>query len=220
MEFRQKIMIITGHYGCGKTNFSLNLARQLSLAGPVTLVDLDVVNPYFRVSDFTGLLPGNVKVILPNYSRSTLDVPAISPEVYSVFGPGEGHVIFDAGGDDAGATALGRFSDHIKNAGYEMLYVVNQYRMQVADPRDAAAMLRDIERASRLKATGIINNSHLGGQTDAKIVLGSIPYAREVARVTGLPLAATVTSEHVEVEDGAGGEIFKAKILVKSPWQV
>ena len=42
-------VIVAGHYGSGKTNLSLNLALRLREEGkPVTLCDLDVVNPYFR----------------------------------------------------------------------------------------------------------------------------------------------------------------------------
>ena len=62
----KRFTVVTGHYGCGKTNLSINLA--LDLAGEraaargmaagdetaVTLVDLDVVNPYFRSSDYTA----------------------------------------------------------------------------------------------------------------------------------------------------------------------
>lgn len=40
------ITIVAGHYGAGKTNFSVNLALDLVEAGrEVTLVDLDIVNP-------------------------------------------------------------------------------------------------------------------------------------------------------------------------------
>ena len=49
----KKITIITGHYGSGKTNLAVNLALQLADAGEkVTIVDFDIVNPYFRTADF------------------------------------------------------------------------------------------------------------------------------------------------------------------------
>ena len=44
-----RLLIITGHYGTGKTEFSVNLALDLAEAGEkVRLADLDIVNPYFR----------------------------------------------------------------------------------------------------------------------------------------------------------------------------
>ena len=79
-----KFLVICGHYGSGKTNFSLNLARELAgLGEKVTIVDMDIVNPYFRSSDYTGFLAQEgIEVIAPGYAGSTLDVPALSPEIY------------------------------------------------------------------------------------------------------------------------------------------
>ena len=43
----KRFTIICGHYGCGKTNLSLNLAIDAARRGEnVTLVDMDIVNPY------------------------------------------------------------------------------------------------------------------------------------------------------------------------------
>ena len=42
------MIVITGHYGSGKTSIAANLALDLARQEPVTLVDLDIVNPYFR----------------------------------------------------------------------------------------------------------------------------------------------------------------------------
>ena len=51
------VTLVVGHYGVGKTNFSVNLAIDLAAEGNhVTLVDLDIVNPYFRASE--QRLPG------------------------------------------------------------------------------------------------------------------------------------------------------------------
>ena len=57
-----------------------------------------------------------------------------------------------------------------------------------ADPLDAVALLRDIEKKSRLKCTGIINNSNIGVETDEKILFNSFEYISEVCRISGLPL--------------------------------
>ena len=45
----KKITIIAGHFGSGKTEVALNLAMQSGRDGQATrLLDLDIVNPYFR----------------------------------------------------------------------------------------------------------------------------------------------------------------------------
>ena len=49
------ITVICGHYGVGKTNLAVNLAIDSAAEGvPTTLIDLDIVNPYFRASRVRG----------------------------------------------------------------------------------------------------------------------------------------------------------------------
>ena len=191
MDFHS-LTIICGHYGTGKTNLSLNIAINAAKTGrSVTLVDLDIVNPYFRSSDYLTLLREHgIHLIAPGSAGSTLDVPALPAEIYSVFDSPD-FVIFDIGGDDAGATALGRFSSNITVHGYEMLYVINRYRPMTSHSPDAVELLREIETASRLKATGIINNSHLMTLTNEQTVLDSLEFAKETARALKLPIKMT-----------------------------
>jgi len=56
IEKLKDFIVVTGHYGCGKTNFTINLALDFVKAGrKVTVVDMDLINPYFRTSDFKGI---------------------------------------------------------------------------------------------------------------------------------------------------------------------
>ena len=41
-------IVLAGNYGSGKTELALNMAVQYSGQFRTTLVDLDIVNPYFR----------------------------------------------------------------------------------------------------------------------------------------------------------------------------
>lgn len=183
------ITVICGHYGCGKTNLALNLALEAAGEGPVTLVDLDVVNPYFRSSDYRGILKeSGVRLIAPVFAGTTLDTPTLPPDIQSIFAPGAGRVFIDAGGDDVGATALGGLSANLSRAGYELIYVINRYRVLSRTPDECAALLGEIETASRLKATGIVNNSHLGVETTREDVMAALPFAKATAQATGLPL--------------------------------
>ena len=46
------VAVVCGHYGVGKTNLTLNIALDAAAGGrAVTVIDLDVVNPFFRSSD-------------------------------------------------------------------------------------------------------------------------------------------------------------------------
>lgn len=197
MDSKQRITIICGHYGCGKTNLTLNLALERAALGqPVTVVDLDIVNPYFRSSEYRSLLEGQgVRLISPVFAGTTLDTPILPPEVSSIFDEAAGQVFIDAGGDDAGVTALGGLHARLEESGYSMLYVVNRYRALSQTAGEAAALLGEIEHACRLRATGIVNNSHLGVETKLADLERALPFAQEAARLTGLPLLYSTTPD-------------------------
>lgn len=222
-----RFTIVTGHYGSGKTNLSINLALDVARSyEEVMLVDLDIVNPYFRSSDYTAMLAGHgVRVISPTFAGTTLDTPSLSAEVSAAFDTA-GAVVFDVGGDDVGATALGRYAREISAIDHEMLYVVNRYRNLTAEPAEAAALLAEIEAACHLKATGVVNNSHLKEETTSATVLDSLDFGRQTAALLGLPLRFTTVPERLlaEVSDVPGTASFvenayPIRIHVRTPWE-
>ena len=188
---RNKLIIITGHYGSGKTNVAVNLAVKLNNDGKkVTIVDMDIVNPYFRTADSALMLADKgIKCIIPEFANSNIDLPAIPAEIYSTFEPDDNEcVIYDVGGDDDGAVVLGMYKQYFDKCGYDMWCVCNMYRPLIADPADAAALISDIERKSQLKCTGIINNSNLSVETTDEVVTDSFGYIDTISKITGLPV--------------------------------
>ena len=104
-----RFIVITGNYGSGKTELSLNLALHFAKGEKTTLVDLDIVNPYFRTGEKADMLQDSgVRVLMPTFAMTTVDIPALPAEIQSVFEVPSDRVIFDVGGDDTGAAALGR----------------------------------------------------------------------------------------------------------------
>lgn len=185
----KRIIIVAGHYGAGKTNVAVSLALKNASSGSV-IVDLDTVNPYFRAADSgVALQAAGVRTLFPEFANSNVDIPTLPPDIASVFLSDE-TVIFDVGGDD-GASALGVFRRDICSVGYEMLYVINMYRPLIAEPEDAVANMREIESYSRLRFTGIVNNSNLGAETARETVEASAEYAARVSELSGLPLVFT-----------------------------
>ncbi len=222
VRIENRIHIICGHYGCGKTNLALNLALSLRGRGEtVTVADLDIVNPYFRTADYKEVLEKQgIRVICPHSAGTTIDAPQINAEIFSIFDRPEGHVVIDVGGDDAGAAALGRFARQIEAAGgCEMLYVVNHYRKLVETPEEAVSLLREVEAASRLRATGLVNNSHLSSLTTPDDILASLPYANQAAREAGLPLVMTTAPRALFEElEGKVANLYPVDLLVQPPW--
>jgi signal recognition particle GTPase len=215
----KKITVITGHYGTGKTNFAVNQAVKLAEKGEkVTIVDFDIVNPYFRTADFGELFKEKGVILAASmYANTSLDIPAISFDIERMaYEPG--YLIVDVGGDDAGAIGLGRYAEALEKYkdDLDMLYVVNAYRYLTKDSSEALKLMYEIEEVSRMKHTGIINNSNLGKETTAETILRSISYAEEIAAKAGLPLKGTVYRDDLSVSVQNG---IPAKVYVKPVWE-
>ena len=123
-----RFSVVTGNYGSGKTEISLNLAFAAAKEKKTTLVDLDIVNPYFRTGEKAEELEkAGIHVLMPVFAMTTVDIPALPAEIQSVFESHSEQVIFDVGGDDTGAAALGRyFPSFMKNrADTTVAFVIN-----------------------------------------------------------------------------------------------
>lgn len=211
--------MVTGHYGSGKTNLSLNLAMAYRGQGErVVLADLDIVNPYFRTADFGAFAERNgIELVASDYAGSSLDIPALTARLDASIGA-DARLIIDVGGDDAGAYALGRYAPRLRESGYSMLYVINAYRYLMREPEETLRLLRGIERASRLEATHIANCSNLGPDTAPEEVAASAVYADRVAELCGLPLALTAARREIAGELGGLDNVFPVEVYVTAPW--
>ena len=127
----KRITVFMGHYGSGKTFVSVNYAISLAKKNlPVSIYDLDIVNPYFRTVDAKEKLKKeNVELVVSPFAQTNVDIPAMNSKAYKMVDDLTRFAVADIGGDDRGALALGRFSDKIKKENnYEALLVVNKCR--------------------------------------------------------------------------------------------
>ena len=183
--------LFAGHYGSGKTNIAVNYALYLAKTGKsVCIADLDIVNPYFRTKDSAKELEAaGVTLISPQFANSNVDLPALPAEAYRLVQDRSTYGIMDIGGDDRGAYALGRYVDAIKKENnYRMVFVANCYRPLTPTAEEALEVMREIEAACGLQFTDIINNSNLGTETTAEMVLDSLDYIQKLSQLSGLPV--------------------------------
>lgn len=190
ISWTQKVLIIAGHYGSGKTELALNLAFAHAAEG-VTLVDLDIVNPFFRANELRRkLTKAGVHLIAPTFANTTVDVPSLPADILSIFVDTR-PAILDVGGDHAGARVLGQYRRHIDKAGYAFWVIANARRPLTRTTEDIATMAREIQHTSGLTVTGIVNATNLGDETTADIVAEGLEITRDAAKELGIPMVAT-----------------------------
>ena len=193
--------VLLGSFGSGKSELALNMSIDAAKRGPCTLVDLDVINPYFRTSERGDVLtPAGVELIMPPYALEKIEIMSLSARVYSAFTPGEGSVFFDIGGDHVGSIALGQYKpyfDNIPDEHKHILFIVNPMRPTAADVESAYNVLYKIQFVSRLNVTGIVNNANLAGETTVENLIDGYELVKALSEKTGIPVWGTSGTKEV-----------------------
>lgn len=223
--FEKRLSLFTGHFGSGKTEVAVNYAIKLAQAGYKTaIVDFDIINPFFRTADAKAELErNNIKVVLPMYANTNVDIPAIPPEIYSLFQNKEYKVVLDVGGDDLGAKAVSRFKEEITADDYEMFFVVNTKRIMTDTPEKIIEMIALIEEGANVKVTKLVNNSNLLEETTPEVILEGNRIISEVSQKLNIPIALTAGLEEVAAQldekQLGGSEVLLLTKQIHLPWQ-
>lgn len=187
--------VMIGNFGSGKTELSLNFVMNAAKTGKSILVDLDIINPYFRSAERKDDLErAGVKLLYPLFALSTVDVPALPPDIYSVFVGDYETVVFDVGGDPAGATALGQYKANfsaLPEGALQVFYVVNAHRPMSSTSEQVLDMIHRISYRSRLSITGLVNNSNLSYETKGEDLIAGYDLLKAVSEQTGIPVVYT-----------------------------
>lgn len=220
----KRIRIIIGHYGSGKSEFSINYAVKLAELGrKVAIADLDIVNMYFRSREKAKEMEDlGVKVIGSQINAPAIEVPSISAEVYAPLQDESFNLVLDVGGDQVGARALGRYVEYFKEGNYDMFFVLNANRPETQTLEKTLEYMTKIEDVSRAKITGIVNNTHLLKSTTAEDVLRGQQLALEVAERTNIKLRYISVLEEVSpsLPKDLEGEIFPIKLFMRDAWML
>jgi hypothetical protein len=193
-SFANALLVIVGGYGSGKSEISVNLARYLAVSqpDPVSIADLDLVNPYFRSREALEQLNSlGVKVIAPQGDMQHADLPIVMPEIRGAIGGSDGPVILDVGGDDVGSRVLSSLGESLSGTPHDMLFVHNAGRPFTADVANSLRMIEEIQHAANLEITGIISNTHMMDHTTSELILEGLVVAKKTAESVGVPVVFT-----------------------------
>ena len=187
-------IIITGHYGSGKTEFVINYAIKLASSNSkVRIADLDVVNPYFRAREAKeNLLAEGIELYASNLgAENHMDMPAIAAGIKTCFFKSEAANIIDIGGDSSGARVLGSYRRLIPE-GYHMWMVINRYRPKTSSLALCTEAIDRVEKASGLKINGLINNTNLLEETTAELIYEGEFFMNLLSEAIHIPVEFTM----------------------------
>lgn len=202
----KNIIFLTGHYGSGKSEVAINL----SLLNKVDyLIDLDIINPYFRTRELEQICSSNEIKLISSSIKDGLgsDLPYISKEIYIPFITNK-KAVYDLGGDPVGAKLINQFSEFdFKNV--HIFLVINVFREETSDCNKIIKLIKDIENCTNRKITGLINNSNLLRKTSYEDILYGQKVIDEVSESTNLKIMYTSINKNLLNQK----TVFKGKII-------
>jgi len=217
-----RLTVISGAFGTGKTEVAINLALRLREEGhePVTLVDLDIVNLYFRSRQRAYELEQlGIRVLSSVEGMENADLPALSPAIFACFDRKDGPVVFDLGGSDLGGVVAAYLHRGFAAEPCNHWLVVNPYRPFNESTAATLDMAAQIEARSRLPITGMIANPHLISETTTGVILDGLERVRQVGRY---PLVCLTVMEEFYAPgafDAAGVPVMVIRKQMKQPWE-
>lgn len=225
----KRIRIFAGHFGSGKTEVSVNYALKIAEAikkdeiqGKVAIADIDVANPYFRSREKEEMLSTyGIESFSSVLKNSSLDLPALSANLVSPIIDERYHYVIDVGGDEIGARVLGYMSANLQDTAYDLFMVINVNREFTDSVEKIETYIEAIEYASKLRVTGIINNTHLLWDTTADDILKGDDIAQELSSKTGIPYRYVSFYEKVDIkkiQEKLRSSLFPIRMVMRENW--
>jgi hypothetical protein len=214
----KRITIIGGHYGSGKSEISVHLSLKHHVD---YLVDLDIINPYFRSRALSEMLNQEGINMVESTIKNKLnsDMPYVSGEGKIPFINENVTAIYDLGGTENGVRVLIQFLDHVKNLDdIDFLITCNTFRPETATAKKIIDTIKMYEAEAQLKVTGLINNTNLMNETTLDDIKEGENVISEVSKQLNLPIKYTVVEESLDIEYQFKGEEIRLERLVAKKW--
>lgn len=221
----KRIRIITGHYGSGKSELSVNMVINLKKEyDKVAIVDLDIANPYFRSRERQATMEEmGIKVYHNSFGYDiTQDLPALSAAIKEPLENKEFMTVLDSGGDDSGARVLNQFRKYLLGDDVEMLFVINANRSETSTVEGVLAHMDAIQVETGLKIDGIINNTHMLSETTAEDIKKGYKICQKISEMFDLPIVASYCDrkilDTINKEELEGIEVTPIELFLRPSW--
>ncbi len=221
----KRIRIIVGHYGSGKTEFAVNYALKLSEScEKVTIVDLDIVNPYFRSREKKPLFTEKgIELISNSFNKDiTAELPSLAANIHAPLQNPDRQVILDVGGDASGARTLARYKKFFTKDSYDLFFVVNANRPETDTFDKVLEYIQSIEAQTAISVTGLINNTHMLENTTVEDVLKGNTLITQLSEHLEIPVKYTCCIESIskDLPEEIQGELFIIQMIMREKWMM
>lgn len=195
----KRITIVLGHYGSGKSEFSINYALKLSkIIRNVSLIDIDVASPYFRSRERADFLKKNgVTSIFSSFGvDNNLDMPALTPIMFAPIQDPRQNVVIDCGGDSSGAKILEQLKRYLpKKDQMDILCVINANRPETSTIEGALQQISSIENEIDMNIGSIVNNTHMLRETKLEDIIFGNEICKKICKTKEIRLKFTCIEE-------------------------
>lgn len=202
-------------------NRALELLALQNVRHPITLVDLDTVEPTYTLRPIREELIGLGLDVVAWSTAETMGLgeagSVIHPEMRWVL-KRSGSIILDIGYGVQGAKTLNIIEGAWDDPDLEILAVLNLGRPLTGTYGDMLAYVRELGPIH-----GLINNSHLGEETTVSFIQEGARVVSEVGEVLHIPVVATTADEKVRDKlgssDGLGHPVrYLTRFMPQAFW--
>ncbi|MDT8903000.1 hypothetical protein [Anaeroselena agilis] len=211
-----------GEYASGKSENAVNRAIDLCRRGlPVTLVDLDTVEPVYTIRPIKKELEAMGIDVVAWETRDTVGLGEAGSVIkgsmrWVLRRPG--NIIMDVGYGVHGARIFNLIEGAFENPHLKIIAVINMSRPFTSTVENILEYVATLGRVDAL-----LNNTHMAEETTVEIVQKGAAGVAEAARILGLPVVATSAvreiADQIGPADAVGNPVWPLeRIMPRTFW--
>lgn len=219
------IEIYAGAYASGKSETALNRARQYAqLNKPITLVDLDTVEPAYTLRPIANdLRKMGINVITQPDNFGLGEAASYVTPAQVNFLSNDGDIIVDVGYGAGGLDILDIVNNIDKETNLQAYLVVNTAKFETSTIDNIIEYV-DFARGSERKYdfSGMISNTHFGDETTKEDIINGYNKLKIASQKVNIPIRAIGIDEKLAQDFGLtydGVEVWMYKrMMPKAFW--
>ena len=218
------VEVFAGAYASGKSETSINRARQYAKEGKrITLVDLDSVEPAYTLRPIAKELEkmGIHTITQPdNFGLGEAASYVTSAQVNCL--ANDGDIIIDVGYGAGGLDVLDILTGIDKEKNIEIYLVVNTSKFETSTVENIIEYVEFASGGGKYKFTGMISNTHFGDETTKEDIINGYNRLKIASEKLNLPIRAIGVDEKLSSEfennyDGVEIWVYK-RMMPKAFW--